>query len=77
MRFVFSQIDLLQKARRVRHTARCYVDTRSHQQPGRGHPEFREMVILRALEETKGNVVEAAALLVRAPNYLQNYAAGS
>ena len=32
---------------------------------------FERQFILRALEETKGNVVEAAALLVRASNYLQ------
>jgi DNA-binding NtrC family response regulator len=28
-------------------------------------------LIIRALEETKGNVVEASVLLARAPNYLQ------
>ena len=32
---------------------------------------FERQFILRALEETRGNVVEAAALLARAPNYLQ------
>lgn len=32
---------------------------------------FERQFILRALEETKGNVVEAATLLARAPNYLQ------
>ena len=32
---------------------------------------FERNLILRALEETKGNVVEAANLLARAPNYLQ------
>jgi len=32
---------------------------------------FERNLILRALEETKGNVVEAASLLARAPNYLQ------
>ena len=32
---------------------------------------FEKQFILRALEETRGNVVEAAALLARAPNYLQ------
>jgi two-component system, NtrC family, response regulator HydG len=32
---------------------------------------FERQFILRALQETRGNVVEAAALLARAPNYLQ------
>ena len=32
---------------------------------------FERNFILKALEETKGNVVEAADLLARAPNYLQ------
>jgi transcriptional regulator with GAF, ATPase, and Fis domain len=32
---------------------------------------FERQFILKALEETKGNVVEAADLLARAPNYLQ------
>jgi transcriptional regulator with GAF, ATPase, and Fis domain len=32
---------------------------------------FERQFILRALEETRGNVVEAAELLARAPNYLQ------
>jgi DNA-binding NtrC family response regulator len=32
---------------------------------------FERNFILKALEETKGNVVEAASLLARAPNYLQ------
>jgi len=32
---------------------------------------FERNFILKALEETKGNVVEAANLLARAPNYLQ------
>jgi transcriptional regulator with GAF, ATPase, and Fis domain len=32
---------------------------------------FERQFILRALEETRGNVVEAAVLLARAPNYLQ------
>jgi DNA-binding NtrC family response regulator len=32
---------------------------------------FERNLIVRALEETKGNVVEAANLLARAPNYLQ------
>jgi Nif-specific regulatory protein len=32
---------------------------------------FERQFILRALEETRGNVVDAAALLARAPNYLQ------
>lgn len=32
---------------------------------------FERRFILRALEETRGNVVDAAALLARAPNYLQ------
>jgi DNA-binding NtrC family response regulator len=32
---------------------------------------FERQFILRALEETRGNVVEAAQLLSRAPNYLQ------
>jgi len=33
--------------------------------------KFERQFIIRALEEARGNVVEAAALLARAPNYLQ------